>query len=119
MVNQAIPKNHDIWLNKLRWKTAYKELDSMNELILDCSRFIFIDGIKDFDKQQSLIDFMGDSEHLNSLNVTDFCKFFLKNDIKFKLRFKYIKKRNLAHNIYWFFIIKELNKRLKELLNSR
>lgn len=61
------------------------------------------------------MDFIGDSDHLNSLIITDFCVFFLKNDIDFKLSFHYSSKRKIMYNLSYIFIINDINKKIKKI----
>lgn len=105
--------NHNIWINKVKWKTAMNEFERMNKLILDCFEYSFVGGLE-YKQQMQLIDFMGDSDKLNSLHVSDFCNFFLNKDIKFILKFRFCKKRNILENYKGFRIVKNVNKQMKK-----
>jgi len=50
--------NHNIWLNKLRWKTANNEFKKMRELRLDCFRYVFINNGLTQEQQSLLMEFM-------------------------------------------------------------
>lgn len=110
--------NHDLWLNKLRWKTAYKEFLGIKSLQMDCYFYEFPDeGLKQ-EEQEKLIEFMGDSERLNSLRAVDFCNMFLENQIDFSIQFRYCKRRGIKHNFYCFQIVRKINKQLNRIRAS-
>ena len=62
-----------------------------------------------------LIDFMGNSDRLNSLSTADFCNFFLDKNIEFILKFRYCKERSVSNNYNAYKVIKNINKQLREL----
>lgn len=80
---------------------------------LDCFRFIFSTEGLSQEQQELLLDFIGDSDHLNSLNPVDFCNMYLKNKIKFQLKFVYSKKRGFKHSYLCYQIVKNINNQLK------
>ena len=58
-------------------------------------------------------EFIGDSDHFNRLSVLDFCNYFLNQDIPFKLKFRYCRKRRIRFNLNCYKIVKYLQKELK------
>lgn len=107
--------NHNIWINKVKWKSAMHEFKEMNKVILDCFEYSFI-GRLEYEQQMQLIEFMGDSDKLNSLHVSDFCNFFLDNNIKFVLRFRICKKRSISENFKSFRIVKNANQQIEKII---
>ena len=105
--------NHDILINKLRWKTVTQEFTGLQELRLDCFRFVFQEGGLNQEQQELLVEFLGNSAHLNSLTPVDFCNMFCTNSITFKLEFAYAKQCGLRYNYQGFRLIRKLNKFLK------
>ena len=106
--------NHNSLLTKLRWETVYNGFE-MTCLCLDCFRYKFRECGLTQDEQNKLIDFMGDSDNLNSLTVIDFCNMLLNNNIEFSLEFKYCRKRTIKHNLYSYLLVKKIQNILKEI----
>lgn len=107
--------NHNHFLVKMRWKIANKEIKYIKTLKLDCYKFVFIkQGISE-EKQQILIDFMNDSDTLNSLQPSDFCNMFINEKIPFELKFCWCDKRGFMHNLKSLINVIGINKQLKLL----
>jgi hypothetical protein len=106
--------DHDIFLNRLRWKTVYGEFDGMTIFSTDCITYKFRRPLTR-EEQMDFISFLGDSEHMNTLSPVDFCNFFLKNKIPFSLKFKYIKDLSIKDNYRYAKIIKALQQELRKL----
>lgn len=105
--------DHNSLLTKLRWETVYNGF-GMTYLCLDCFYFKFRHCGLTQDEQIKLMDFMGDSDNLNSLTVIDFCNMLLNNNIEFSLKFKYCRKRTIKHNLCSYMIIKNCNKQMRK-----
>lgn len=106
--------NHDTFLTRIRWKTATGEFSEMNTFITDCFKYDFIEPLK-IEQQNNFIQFIGDSDHLNSLSVLDFCNYFLNQNIAFKLKFKYCREKEVGFNLSCYKIVKYLQKELKNI----
>lgn len=119
MGSEKYVTNHDLWLNRIRWKIANKEFRSIDSLTLDCFHYSFGQCGLTQEQQEKLVEFMGDSDHLNSINQAEFCNFFIKNDIAFKLSFAYSKKRDWKYNLMCYIAIRKMNKQIKEILKRR
>lgn len=106
--------NHDIFLTRLRWQTATGEFSKMNSFITDCFQYVFVKPLEG-EQQNDFMLFIGDSDHFNSLSVLDFCNYFLNQNIPFKLKFRYCKKREVQFNLKCYKIVKYLQKELKNI----
>lgn len=106
--------NHDIFLTRLRWQTATGEFSEMNSFITDCFEYDFIKPLES-EQQNDFMKFIGDSDNFNSLSVLDFCNYFLKQNIPFKLKFRYCRKREVWFNLNCYKIAKYLQKELKSI----
>lgn len=107
--------NHSHFLVKMRWKIANKEIKYIKTLILDCYKFVFLEKGINEDKQQILIDFMNDSDTLNSLKPSDFCNMFISEQIPFELKFRWCNKRGFMYNLKSLINVMGINKQLKLL----
>lgn len=106
--------NHDIFLTRLKWQTAMGEFSEMNSFAADCFKYDFIKPLKS-EQQNNFIQFIGDSDHFNSLSALDFCNYFLNQNIPFKLKFRYCRKRKIGFNLNCYKIVRCMQKELKNI----
>ena len=104
--------NHDIFLTRIRWQTATGEFSQMDSYTTDCFQYVFIKPLE-IEQQNEFMQFIGDSDHFNRLSVLDFCNYFLNQDIPFKLKFRYCRKRRIRFNLNCYKIVMYLQKELK------
>lgn len=107
-------KNHNNLLTKLRYQTATRMFNDMTQFATDCICYAFAKPLS-YEEQNDFVEFLGDSDHLNSLSPVDFCNYLLHNHIEFTLKFRFFPKIGLKRNYQYYKIIQILRRRLKEL----
>jgi hypothetical protein len=106
--------DHNSYLTKLRWDTAYGNFTELTSFQTDAIVYKFKYPLTE-SEQNDFVMFLGDSDTLNSRSPVDFCEFFLKHRIEFTIRFKYNRNVSLKRNLGCKKIVKILNKRLEDL----
>lgn len=106
--------NHDSFLTKLKWQTTNKQFNEMTEFGTDCICYVF-DKPLSYEEQNDFISFVKDSDNLNQLSPIDFCNYFLRNNIAFQLKYRYVKQLSLMQNYQYYKIIRMIRKQLKNL----
>lgn len=107
-------KDHNIFLTRLRWRSANKDFTDMEKFATDSIVYVFTKPLS-YDEQNGFMGFIGDSEHLNHLTPVDFCNYFLCKHIKFTIKFRYVKKIGLRQNYRYYKVIKLLQRKLKNI----
>ncbi len=106
--------NHENFITKLRFNIATEEYTNIKEISTDCFVYKFGNPLKKKD-MELLIEFMHDSNTLNSKDPVDFCEFFIKNNISFKLKWKPCKRLSLKANMIELFIVFKLDKAVEKI----
>lgn len=106
--------NHDVFLTRARWKILDDNAVTWKVFSTDSFVYEFNECLSK-ENQQLLLDYMEDSDHVNSLTPVDFCNFFLHYNIDFKFKYRYCKHRSLYMNFLSLRIVWSINKKLKKL----
>lgn len=107
-------KDHNILLNRLKWKAANKDFTDMEKFATDSIVYVFAKPLN-YDELNGFMDFIGNSDHLNHLTPVDFCNYFLRQHIKFTIKFRYVRQIGLRQNYRYYKIIRILRKKLKNI----
>lgn len=103
--------NFNMFLNRLRWDTVYDKFEEMSRFKIDAIQYAFKYPLSK-SEQMDFIEFIGDSDHLNSLTPVDFCNFLLNRKIEFTVTFCYTRRLSFKKNMSCRNIVKMLNNKL-------
>lgn len=106
--------NHDTFLTRLRWDTAYGNFTDIVMFGTDCIIYVFGRPLTMWE-QMNFTEFLGSSDNMNSLTPVDFCNYFLSRKIPFSLKFKYIWKLNPRENLRYLQIIHLLRREIEKV----
>lgn len=110
--------NHDTFLTRLRWDTTYENFTDMTSFRTDCIIYEFKSPLSK-EEQSMFVEFLGNSDQLNTIMPDEFCNFFLKHRIEFDIKFRYEFNLSFKQNYWYLKTIRILKRVLKRMEPQR